>query len=846
MEKQNLLVLIDGNSLINRAFYALPPLSAADGTPSNAVYGFTTMLIKLISDYKPKYIAVAFDMRAPTFRHKMYDGYKAARKGMPDDLAVQMPLLKDMLRAMNICIVEQEGVEADDIIGTMAKRHGTDTMIVTGDKDSLQLIDDTTTVLLTKRGISETALMNITTLAEEFGLTPPQIIDYKALAGDASDSIPGVGGVGDKTATDLLQRYGTLGGVYENLGELKGKLLERLIADKEKAELSYKLATIKIDCEVEAGLSDCVYDYPFSAAVMDIFNNYGFKSLTRRAELFGEEALKVTEAVVVEDTEVSTAAALADALAGAESFALTLGDKVCVSADGARQYSVSVMQTLLDILPTTDDVLAALKALLENGKIIKYVYDAKRVIKMLAARGITLRGYRDVALAQYLTDMSIRYSNPEAYAVECGYKPSECAACLAAQFPRLERELEKQGMKGLYYDIEHPLIEVLYGMEKAGFMLDLYLLNDLGKKYEKLESESAAKITALAGHSFNLNSPKQLAHVLFEELKIPYPRRSGSISTSAEILNEIEDSKIVSEVLRYRFIAKLRSTYIEGLRKVASRDGVVHTEFNQMLTTTGRLSSSEPNLQNIPVREDEGRVLRGLFVARQGYTLVAADYSQIELRVMAHLSGDKNLIAAFERGEDIHTAVACELFGVKSDAINLQMRRVAKTVNFGIIYGMSAFGLSSRLGIAKWKAKDYIDKYFLQFPDVKAYLDGIVSEAKKSGYTVSILGRRRVIPELKSADYRKRQFGERAAMNMPLQASAADIIKLAMLRVSKKLEGMESKLILQVHDELIIQSPAREVDAVCVMLKAEMEGAMKLKVPLIAEVKTGKNWLECK
>lgn len=847
MDIQNKLVLIDGNSLINRAYFALPPLTATDGSPSNAVYGFATMLIKIITDYRPKFMAVAFDMRAPTFRHKMYDGYKATRKGMPDDLAVQMPMLKTMLRAMNIKIVEQEGIEADDIIGTMAKAYHVDTMIFTGDRDCLQLIDDTTTVLLTKRGITETALMDNKTIVDAFGLTPPQIIEYKALAGDSSDNIPGVGGIGDKTATDLLQKYGDLEGVYAHITEIKGKLAEKLALDKEKAELSRVLATIKTDCNIKIDLNECTYDHPFSAAVMEIFIKYGFKSLIKRTELFGSDAARQTAPADVEMIDAEELGVLPTLLTGAKAFSVAVvGDTLSVCKDAPCQCNISVEQTLLAVRPDLQTALTAIKPFLEDDKVVKYVYDAKRLMHMLGSFGITLTNYRDVALMQYLSDMSIKYSNAASYAEECGYKKEAAASCLFARGAELENELEKQSMTSLYYELELPLVGVLFDMEQAGFHLDLAHLGELGKKYEKLEAESAARITALAGHDFNVNSPKQLAHVLFDEMKIPYPKKGGAISTSAEILSLIEDEAIVGEVLRYRFIAKIRSTYIEGLKKVAAPDGTVHTEFNQMLTTTGRLSSSEPNLQNIPVREDEGRVLRGLFIAGKGNTLVAADYSQIELRVMAHFSGDENLIKAFEMGEDIHTAVAGELFDVPTGQVTGHMRRVAKTVNFGIIYGMSAFGLASRLHISNGKAKTYIDKYFAKYPKIKTYLDGVVADAKANGYTESVLGRRRVIPELKSSDYKKRSFGERAAMNMPLQASAADIIKLAMLKVAQKLSGMTSKLILQVHDELIIESPENEIEAAKAILKKEMEGAMKLRVPLIAEVKTGKNWLECK
>ena len=845
MELKEELVLIDGNSLINRAYYAIPLLTAKDGTPSNAVYGFAMMLVRLIDEYLPRYIAVAFDMRAKTFRHNMYDGYKATRKGMPDDLAAQMPVLKEMLDRMGISYIEREGFEADDIIGTMSKAHGVKTYILTGDRDSFQLIDASTSVLFTKRGITEVDVMTEESLFEKCGLTPSQIVDYKALAGDASDNIPGVPGIGDKRATELLKKYGTLAGIYEHIDELSGKLHDNLVSGREIGMISYELATIKTDCDVRVPLGDLTYDYPFSASVMEFFERMEFRSLVRRSELFGAAVTPVKTYQPARVVPLASVGQLAVVLQNATEFALAVrGDAYSFSVDGEVQYDLGVRRTLFDDAPDENEIVGGIKPFLENAAVKKYVYDAKKVKKQLASFGVGLQGYDDVALMEYLGGRQAKAASAESYAESLGLAVDNCAAALVLGGRELTDALEKQGMTRLYRELELPLLEVLLEMERTGFLLDLAQLAELKKKYDLLETECAQRIYELAGQQFNINSPKQLGKVLFEDLKLPYPKRK-SFSTSAEVLaHVVNDHEIVPEVLRYRFITKLKSTYIEGLAKVAGADGIVHTEFNQMQTTTGRLSSSDPNLQNIPVREDEGKALRGLFIARAGHTLVSADYSQIELRVMAHLSGDVGLVTAYNDGVDIHTAVARELFGCAEPS--QKERRMAKTVNFGIIYGMSAFGLSERLGISPKQAKAFIERYFERFPGVKIYLDSVVEQAKNDGYAVSMFGRKRVIPELKSRNFQQRSFGERAAMNMPLQSSAADIIKAAMLRVHAALKEMEARLILQVHDELIVDAPMSEAEKVAEILKREMENAVVLRIPLVADVKIGHSWLDCK
>lgn len=848
MDKEECLLLIDGNSIINRAFFALPPLSNREGVPTQGVFGFTTMLLKAISDYRPKYIAVAFDLKAPTFRHKMYEGYKATRKKMPDELAVQLPILKEQLRLMNIHIAEKEGYEADDVIGTLSKRFGIPTYIVTGDRDSFQLIDENTRVILTKRGITETLVLDTETLKSEYGLTPGQVVDYKALAGDTSDNIPGVPGVGEKTATALIGDYGSLAGVYEHLSGIQGKLRERLEAGKESAQLSYKLATIDTAAPVECELSELTYDYPFAPSVRAFFAANNFKTLFRRDDLFvsgSEEAAIARENDFVE-TRLNTTDELRAVLSAAERFSLIVGEDIRLSTDGKTEYVLPIMRTLVDPGAEYGAALDALAPFLADAGKRKILYDAKKVKHTLASRGAETANYDDAKLLQHLADMRVRHETPAELVENAGYDKNFPAAAMFRLTDELKAKLGELGMTELYERAELPLIDVLYDMERRGVKVDVKLLAELG---DKLISESEAiadVIYGLAGKRFNINSPRQLAAVLFEDLGIEYPKRSGKHSTSAEILEQISsEHEIVPLVSKYRFLYKLNSTYIEGIRRLLTADNVIHTDYKQMLTTTGRLSSAEPNLQNIPVREEEGKRLRGLFVAREGHTLVSADYSQIELRVLAHFSQDPIMLALYNDGEDIHSRTAAEIFGVPIGEVTPGMRREAKTVNFGIIYGISDYGLSQSLKCSVATARRYMERYFERFAAIKPYLDGVVEETRRTGYARTILGRMRYIPEINSSNRLTRSFGERAAMNMPLQGSAADIIKLAMVDVAARLKGMKSKLILQIHDELIVEASDDEVEAVKALLTECMENAVKLRVPLTVDVSCGKSWIDC-
>lgn len=842
---KEILILVDGNSLINRAFYALPPLTNAKGEFTQAVYGFATMLIKAIQGYEPRYVAVAFDLPKPTFRHKMYDGYKATRKKMPTELASQIPILKNQLQLMNIAILEKEGYEADDVIGTVAKHSGVETYIITGDRDSLQLIDDKVRVVLTKRGITETVVLDEEKLKEEFSLTPRGVIDFKALAGDSSDNIPGIPGVGEKTAVSLIEKYGDLDGVYSHAGEIAGKLGERIRDNEESARMSFALATIDVNAPIKFSLDDFTYDFPFSDDVRRFFTENNFRSLTKRDDIFEFASASSVAQLQLQTVELFSVGEVSAVIEGAKEVAFHLGDDVHFSTDGEREYVAKVHRTLIDEGMTLVEAIEAFKPVLQSGSVVKFVYDGKKLKRTLASFGVELVAYDDVHLRQFLADMRVKNESCESFAELNGYETA-VACALKRKNSELKKEIADKGMTKLYEDIELPLEEVLYDMEERGVQIDTGVLDSLGKKYSAEATVEEQSIYVLAGRTFNINSPKQLAEVLFDELKIPYPGKTKKRSTSAEVLSQIVDKhEIVARVLRYRFLAKLNSTYIEGIRKLLDGNGVVHTEYKQMLTTTGRLSSVEPNLQNIPVRDEEGKALRGLFVARKGYTLVSADYSQIELRLLAHFSQDEIMLKLYRDGEDIHTRTAAEVFGVPISEVTDAMRRKAKTVNFGIVYGMSDYGLSESLGCPVWEARRYMEKYFERFKKIEPYFADIVARAKETGYTTTLMGRVRYIPELGASNYMTRQFGERAAMNMPLQGSAADIIKMAMVAVHRRLKGTDSALILQIHDELIIEAREEDAERVRDILVEEMENAVKLRVPLVADWAIGKSWIEC-
>ncbi|MCH5350838.1 MAG: DNA polymerase I [Clostridiales bacterium] len=825
MEKDSFIV-IDANSLVNRAFFALPAMTTSRGEPVGAIYGFTAMLVKLIESYRPKYIAAAFDVHAPTFRHKLTPIYKATRKSMPPELASQMDFLKTLLDDMKIKRFELAGYEADDIIGTLAKSN-VFTYILTGDRDSLQLVNDKTHVLLTKKGISDILEVSPETVPDVFGVPADRVIDFKALAGDSSDNIPGVPGIGEKTAAELINTFGSLDGIYSSLDKITGAKHDKLASGESDARLSYTLAAIDCNVPIEYSLDECLLRFPFSAAVRDDFTRFEFKSLLKRDDIFSSD-LPPAPAPSSFDTVTLTPEKLKSVISSAQGDEVALlyeSNGLHFAFDGKTDYFAPITNDLLSPF-TLNGVISELSEVLNGRKIL--TFDLKSLLHAIAP--LSLDG-DDVALMAYL----LEYRLIPTSAAELFSFRDECLSAL-----------NKSEMIKLYTDLEKPLLRVLFDMETTGFTIDRSRLDEVDAKFTEAENISAERIRALSGTDFNLNSPKQLAKVLFEDMGIPYPGKPP-YSTKAEILEKLSgEYEIVDEILKYRFSSKLKSTFVDGLRKAVRSDGTVHTSFNQMTTSTGRLSSTDPNLQNIPTRSSEGKTLRSLFVPRKGNVLIDADYKQIELKLLAHFSGDKKLIDAFNNGQDIHSSTAAEVFGVPQDEVTSDMRRDAKAVNFGIVYGISNYGLSQNIHISPKKADEYIKRYFERFPAVKEYLDGLIEFAKKNGYAVTAFGRRRAIPELNSARFTERKFGERVAMNMPLQGTAADIIKMAMVNVHDKLKTKKSKLILQVHDELIIDAPESEADEVAALLKTEMENAVKLSVPLDVDISIGKSWMECK
>ena len=852
MDKEK-LVIIDGNSLINRAFYALPLLTNSKGEFSNGVYGFTNILIKAILEIKPKYIVVALDYGKKTFRNSMYGAYKANRKPTPKELSSQFPILRRLLSAMGINHMEIEGFEGDDIIGSISKMFDTENIIVTGDRDALQLISSNTQVWITKKGITEVKEMDEQAYYNEYGLYPNQVVDLKALMGDSSDNIPGVAGIGEVTATNLLKEFGSLDNIYANLDKVKEKYRTKLEADKEKAYLSRDLATIKTDMPLNLKLEDLTYPFPFSQEVYDFFKEYEFNSLLKKSDLF-ENAPKDDsfEKYNANRIEVLSSVDVAKQLphirrAGKFCFEIS-NDKFSFAYDKNCEFWCNISRDLLGGT-NIDGILWALKPVFEDEKIEKITYDKKQMMHILDGYEIELNGCNfDALLAYYLLCVGERECNKgnlfSKYSLEENYQ----AVNLFYLHEKLTSDLENQNLKKLYDEVEFPLIDVLFNMEKTGFKIDKDTLAELQNRYSLEVEEMEQTIKRLAGVDFNVNSPKQLGEVLFDKLGLTSYNNKKK-STSIEHLQEMyELHPIIPAIIRYRKISKLLTTYLGPYNDLVKKDELVHTVFNQTLTATGRLSSSEPNLQNIPVREDEGRSLRKMFVSRyDDGLLVSADYSQIELRILAHCSGDETLISAFNNNIDIHSLTASEVFGVPIQEVTSQMRRMAKAVNFGIIYGISEFGLSQNISTSVKQAKTYIEQYFARYPKIKAYMDGNIELAKKTGFAYSIFGRRRKINELLSRNYLIRNFGERVAMNMPLQGTASDIIKLAMIKVDNTLSsrGMKSKLILQVHDELIVDSPREEAVEVAKILRDSMENVVKLSVPLLVDVTTGKTWFDC-
>lgn len=839
----NKFLIIDGNSLVNRAFYALPLLSNSQGEYSNAVYGFVNILTKAIQEQKPKYIAVAFDYGKKTFRHQIYAEYKGTRKGMPNELASQMPILKDLLSAMNIKYFEKENIEADDIIGTLSMEKSVEKLLLSGDKDLFQLIDDKTFAWFPKKGVSDIKLIKLDDLKVETGLTPQQIVEYKSLRGDASDNIPGVPGIGEKGALNLLQEYGSLDGIYENINNLSTKIKEKLEQGKELAYISKQLATIKRDVNLKWNIRDCEYTFPYNKKTFEFFKKYEFKSLIRRTDIFDENVADLVnkESQPFEIVKVNSAEKMEQVInfiKEEKRLAFDLSNNLKIACSANIVYSFEEEISMFSSELSIDKALSLLRPVFEDEKIEKICFDAKKQKHLLNNFNIEILGnVFDINLAKYLIGENIKDVSDEPVYFFNAKKT-------------LEVKMKELGVEDLYNKIELPLVEVLYSMENYGLLVDeeqlRILKEDLEEKLEKITNE----ILELAGENFNLNSPKQLSNILFNKLGLK-ANNNSKLSTSADVLQEIESQhKIVSLILKYRKIQKLLTTYVEEFFKIASKNnGYIRTIFNQTQTATGRLSSSDPNLQNLPIKDEEGRQLRKVFISRfSGGEIISADYNQIELRLMAHYSQDETLVGAYKRGEDIHARTASSIFGVAISDVTPAQRRLAKTVNFGIIYGISEYGLSLSLNTSVKRAGEYMKKYFEIFPRVKEYIGESIELAKEKGYATTLFGRIRFIPELKADNAGIRKFGERVAINMPLQGTASDIIKIAMINVFNKLkkEKLEAKLVLQIHDELIIDAPHNEIKKVSAMLSEEMENVVNLSIKLPVEVSSGKTLYECK
>lgn len=847
--------MIDGNSLLNRAYYATPIFSTSQGQPTNAIFGFIKLVFKIISDVKPEYMVVTFDLKAPTFRHKMYDGYKANRSPMPDELASQVEPLKSLLSAMKIATCEKAGYEADDLIGTLSKKFDVHSYIYTGDRDSFQLVDEKTDVYYTKRGVSDLLKLSVDNFVSEVGLKPGAIVDLKALMGDKSDNIPGVPGIGETTARKLISTFGSLEEVYECLDGISSiSVRKKLEEGKESAFFSYKLATIDRNCPIDLELAQCVTPQNYSVEVKELFKQFEFKSLIPTVKFVGDDEsesaneIKYPEIVVIDNREdfKKLCEETGEFFIDFKEYGSSIYFK-------GKQYDVKYDAADLFCEFSQAEYFECLKTLLcnRNNKVV--VYDYKQLLHSCSEYGFKPEcAADDISVMKYLCDYFDESKNvQELCDLKCyDYKYSAYAFSLI--YSEYIETIKRDGITDLYNNIEKPLIDVLFDMENTGVKIDVAQLEALGKTYSAKILTLCEKIYELCGCTFNLNSPTQLGKILFEKLGLKSGKKNkmGNYSTSAEILETLADeSEVVRLILSYRQYSKLYSTYAEGLKTLLDRDTrLIHTTYNNTITTTGRLSSTNPNLQNIPIRDDEGKEIRKVFIPRDGNVFIDADYSQIELRLMAHFSGCKELIAAYAADEDVHAVTASQVFGVSISEITPKMRREAKAVNFGIIYGISEFGLSKNIGTDIKTAKEYIAKYFERYSEVKKYMDSNVEFAKKNGYVATLTGRKRYIKEINSNNYNLRQFGERAAMNMPLQGSSADIIKIAMVNIHRALKekGMKTKLILQVHDELVLDAPESEAEEAAKILKYEMENAVKLNVPLKVDVHSGKNWYEAK
>ena len=866
------LLILDSNSLLNRAFFAIPPLTTSEGVHTNAVYGFANMLFKLKEELKPDYIVAAFDKKGPTFRHKEFDEYKAGRKKMAPELAEQFPIIKEILSLLSITIHEIDGFEADDIIGSLAKyaeENGIEVFIVTGDKDALQLASENINVIITKKGVSETANYNYKAFVEEFGVTPTQFIDVKGLMGDKSDNIPGVPGVGEKTAFKLIQTYGSIEEVLNNIDNISGKKLkENLETYREQAIFSKKLATIMTDVPIDFDLKEIRSQEEYNREkLIKLLFKLQLKTLIAKLPESDEEE---KEEAVIDVKEVNTLKELNDVLnnlnersyityevSNASKYSEINLDNMMIY-DGSITASINMKEIFEE---NEEECMLSLKNFMENEKFFKVINDGKNLVTVLNKMGISIKGFDfDTAIAAYLID-SARSEYPittlvnehlgEEITGEGILLKAKIVTKIKELYELLKEKIKNDGMDELYYTIEHPLIFVLSSMETLGFNINEKKLDELAVVFKEEIRRTEEEIFALSEEKFNINSPKQLAKILFEKLDLPVIKKTKTgYSTNADVLEKLQDKhEIIPKITYYRTITKLNSTYVEGLKNVIDKDGRIHSSFNQTVTTTGRLSSTEPNLQNIPVRQEMGREIRKVFIPmEEGDTLLSCDYSQIELRVLAHMAEDENMIDAFKHHSDIHTKTASEVFKVPIDEVTSIMRSRAKAVNFGIVYGISDFSLSQDLKITKKEASEYMEIYFERYPKIKGFLDTVMEEAKNLGYVLTLLNRRRFIPEIKSSNRIVKALGERLAMNAPIQGSAADIIKLAMVNVYNTLNNrnLKSKIILQVHDELILNVKENELEEVKKIVKEEMEAVLNLSVPLEVDMNLGKTWYEAK
>ena len=877
------LVIIDGNSIINRAFYALPEMSNKEGLKTNAIYGFTNMLLKIIDTYNPTHISVAFDRKAPTFRHIEFKEYKAGRKKMPDELREQFEPLKDLLDKFNIHRLEIDGYEADDIIGTVSKiaeDNGFKVYIVTADKDAIQLASNKTTTLITKKGVGEVEEYDYDSVIEKYEMTPTQFIDLKGLMGDKSDNIPGVPGIGEKTGIKLIKEFSSIEGIFDNIDSIKGSTKKKLEENKELAIMSKKLATIIRDVPVEFNLEELEYGNYNTKDILDVFKYLGFTSLIPRIGSLDESEDIVNEANVeiskLEDIDefINKVKENNELIIKTVTREGNILDKrikyIFLSVDGKKIYYVE------------ENSIHKLEYIFTSNEIKKLGYNLKDDYIALKPYGIKLENiYFDITIAEYLID-SMSSTSYECSAIAMKYLTkkvktkeellgkgvkakkyqdlsfeelsshiSQIIDTVKSVMPIMEENLKESNMDGLLYHVEMPLVEVLADMEYEGVKVDKEKLNELGSQFKEIIKKLESEIYKISGEEFNINSPKQLGVILFEKLGLPVIKKTKTgYSTNAEVLDKLKDqSPIIDKIIEYRQIVKLNSTYVEGLLSIINPiDGRIHSSFNQTITTTGRISSTEPNLQNIPVKLEMGRNIRKVFISDKGCKLVDADYSQVELRVLAHMSQDETMIDAFKHNEDIHTKTASQVFNVSMDEVTSKQRSDAKAVNFGIVYGKSDFGLSEDLNIPVKQAKEYIENYFNKYNKIKEFMDNIIEDASSNGYVTTILNRRRYIPEIKSSNFMLRNAGKRAAMNAPIQGSAADIIKIAMINVYKKLEenNLKSKLILQVHDELIVEAVDSEIDIVKKIVKDDMENAVCLDVNLDVDLNIGDSWYDTK